>query len=124
MKENAPLRGNAARRGVTSSAITPDAIPPETAPAQAHPAIPCDGISLGSFWRSPRDYSRAIQFSFREFNGTPFLDIRQYDNSSGFMIPSRKGVTLSIKQLAKFAAAAGKAHREAVKLGLITAVST
>lgn len=40
------------------------------------------------------------------------------------MIPSRKGVTISVKQLGKFAAAAGAAYRQAVKLGLITEPSS
>lgn len=90
---------------------------------QAKPVLG-DGISLGSLWRGPRDYSRAIQFSFREFNGSAFLDIRQYNNSSGYMIPTTKGITISINQLGKFVQCAGNAYREAVKRGLITAGSS
>jgi hypothetical protein len=34
------------------------------------------------------------------------------------MVPTKKGLTISVQQLGKFAAAAGAAYREAVKLGL------
>jgi hypothetical protein len=124
VKENAPPCRNTATRGVTSSAIASDAISPKTAPAQEHPILLTDGIALAAFWRGPRDYSRAIQFAFREYNGSPFLDIRQYQNSSGYMVPTTRGLTISVAQLGRFAEAAGKAYREAARRGLITARST
>jgi hypothetical protein len=83
-----------------------------------------DGIHLASIWRGPRDRSRAIEFSLREFNGFQFLDIRQFQSSSGYMVRTDKGLTISIAQLGRFADATGKAYRRAVSLGLVTARST
>jgi hypothetical protein len=82
-----------------------------------------DGIHLAAIWRGPRDRSRAIQFALRQFNGHEFLDIRQYESSSGYMIPTSKGLTISIAQLGRFADATGKAYRRAVSLGLTRASS-
>ncbi|MDN5003908.1 transcriptional coactivator p15/PC4 family protein [Bradyrhizobium sp. GCM10027634] len=82
------------------------------------------GIHLAALWRGPRDRSRAIQFTLREFNGVEFLDIRQFVSSSGFMIPTRRGVTISVQQLGRFAEAAGTAYRKAVAMGLVTARSS
>jgi hypothetical protein len=82
------------------------------------------GIHLAAIWRGPRDRSRAIEFALREFNGHSFLDIRQYQSSSGYMRPTSKGITISIAQLGRFADATGKAHRRAVSLGLVSARSS
>jgi len=82
-----------------------------------------EGIHLAAISRGPRDRTRAINFSLREFNGHEFLDIRQYRSSSGFMIRTDKGLTISIAQLGKFAHAAGNAYRRAVALGLTRASS-
>jgi hypothetical protein len=120
MRKNAPPCRNTATRG-SSSAVAVDGSTPTTAPAQEHPVLTGDGIALATFWRGPRDHSRAVQFAFREYNGSPFLDVRQYVNSSGFMIPTSKGLTISPRQLGRFAEAAGKAYREAVRRGLVTA---
>lgn len=110
-------------RGIHSVTSKTNNVTEPNSPAQA-PSILGDGISLGAIWRGPRDRSRAIQFSFREFNGTEFLDIRQYDNSSGYMVPTTKGITISVKQLGRFAQCAGNAYREAVRRGLVTARSS
>ena len=126
MKQNAPPSGNSAARVTGASIITSVlAITPKTAPAQEsiEAQLANGGIHLAAIWRSPRDRSRAIQFSLRQFNGHEFLDIRQYEASSGYMIPTNKGLTISIAQLGKFADAAGKAYRRAVALGLVTATA-
>jgi hypothetical protein len=65
-----------------------------------------------------------VQFALKELNGHQFLDVRQYESSSGFMIPTKRGLTISIAQLGRFAQAAGNAYRKAVQLGLVTAVSS
>ncbi|AWM07638.1 transcriptional coactivator p15/PC4 family protein [Bradyrhizobium symbiodeficiens] len=91
------------------------------APAQAQLG---EGVHLAAIWRGPRDRSRAVQFALKEFNGHQFLDVRQYVASSGYMVPTTKGVTISVAQLGKFAAAAGAAYRKAVQLGLVPRSST
>lgn len=121
-KENAPPRGNSAARGNSSAVGTADAVITDaTSRAQeiSGPSLPSDGVHLASFWRGPRDRSRAIQFALKEHHGHQFLDVRQYAASSGYMLPTTRGVTLDVRQLGKFAAAAGRAYKEAVKLGLI-----
>ena len=129
-QEKAPPRVNSEAREIRARASTttsksPPAcdlpIPRALSPAQDKSTIAeqlGDGIHLAAIWRGPRDRSRAIQFALREFNGHSFLDIRQYQSSSGYMIPTTKGLTISVAQLGRFAHAAGSAYRRAVALGL------
>ncbi|MBR0975787.1 transcriptional coactivator p15/PC4 family protein [Bradyrhizobium japonicum] len=110
---------------MSSTITSSDDIKPTPAPAQySSQAQLRDGIHLAAIWRGPRDRSRAVQFALKEFNGHQLLDVRQYESSSGFMIPTKRGLTISVAQLGKFAAAAGAAYRQAIKLGLITAGSS
>ncbi len=121
MKKEAPPRANSAAR-MSSTITSSDDIKPT--PASVQEQLANGGIHLAAIWRGPRDRSRAVQFALKEFNGHQFLDVRQYVASSGYMVPTTKGLTISVAQLGKFAAAAGKAYRQAVQLGLVTAVSS
>ncbi len=81
-------------------------------------------IALAAIWRGPRDRSRAIQLALRNYNGTQYLDVREYRDSCGFMTPTTRGITISPAQLPKFAAAVGAALRKAHALGIVTARSS
>lgn len=125
MKKYAPPCSNTGTRGSSSASQANADIAPQAQPAQesTNQQLLVDGAHLAAIWRGPRDRSRAIQFALKKFNGHEFLDVREYVTSSGFMVPTKKGLTISVQQLGRFAACAGKAYREAARLGL-TAVST
>jgi hypothetical protein len=110
----APVATGAARERHT--AATPSvSLAPNPAPTQQPSLL----AHVGSIWKSPRDRSRAIQFDVKQFKGSSYLDIRLYEaGRDGRMQRTATGITVSTKQLAKFADHVGKSYRQAVKLGL------
>lgn len=76
------------------------------------------GIGCGAIWKSPRDKSRAIEATLREFNGNAYADFRMMQlDASGRMVPTGKGLTVSVKQLGKFSKLVGDTYRKAVDIG-------
>jgi Transcriptional Coactivator p15 (PC4) len=53
----------------------------------------------------------------RSFNGSTYCDIRILELRDGKMLPNGKGITVSAKQLGKFAKLVGDAYRKAAALG-------
>jgi hypothetical protein len=79
------------------------------------------GIGCGAIWKSPRDKTRAIEATLREFNGNSYADFRVLQlDASGRMVPTGKGLTVSIKQLGKFSKLVGDTYRKAVEIGEVS----
>jgi hypothetical protein len=93
-------------------------LPNSSAPAQ-EPLIVSDGVHIGTVWKSPRDKTRCIQGTLKSFNGSNFADFRVHTmDGHGRMIPTPKGITVSVKRLGQFAALVGNAYRRAATMGL------
>jgi hypothetical protein len=75
-------------------------------------------VDCGCIWKSPRDKTRAIQATLRSFNGNAYCDIRMLELRDGRMVPNGKGITVSAKQLGRFAKLVGDAYRKAEKMHL------
>ncbi len=109
------------------TAVASSVSKPTQAPAQdSHStnSLIGDGIHVGAIWKSPRDRTQAIQVTLREYHGNPYADCRLFVmNGSGHMVPTQKGLTVSVRQLGKLTKLIGDAYRKASSLGL-TAVSS
>jgi hypothetical protein len=67
---------------------------------------------------------KAIQVTLREYPGNPYADCRLFVmNGSGHMIPTQKGLTVSVRQLGNLTKLVGDAYRRASQMGLITSTS-
>ncbi|WP_160168933.1 transcriptional coactivator p15/PC4 family protein [Bradyrhizobium sp. Ai1a-2] len=78
------------------------------------------GIRVGAIWKSARDRRRAIQATLREYEGNAYADFRIFEmDAFGRMRPTSKGLTVSVKQLGKFAKLVGDTYRVALKMGLL-----
>jgi hypothetical protein len=91
--------------------------------AQATP-IHSDGIHVGAVWKSARDKTQCIQGTIKSYCGNPYLDLRVYAlNASGRMVPTPKGITVSLAQLGKLTKLVGDAYRMASRME-VTMVSS
>lgn len=72
---------------------------------------------IGAIWKSRRDRTRCIEATLRSYNGNAYCDIRMMELRDGRMVSTGKGITVSAKQLGKFAKLVGDAYRKAVVLG-------
>lgn len=77
------------------------------------------GVGCGAIWKSPRDRSRAIESVLREFNGSTYAEFRMMQmDASGRMVPGNQRLTVSVRQLGKFAKLVGDTYRRAEKMNL------
>ena len=61
----------------------------------------------------------------REFKGNSYADFRVLQlDASGRMVPTGKGLTVSIRQLGKFSKLIGDTYRKTHAMGLITGGSS
>jgi len=114
-----------------SGTVNKRTVPSRTAPAQVASVLSATsssfttGIDCGCIWRGPRDRSRAIQATIREYHGHHFLDLRGLQmNEAGRMVPNGQRLTVSAKQIGKFSALVGAAFRKAERLGLTPGTSS
>lgn len=85
--------------------------------SQSEPAQ--EGVHCGAIWKSPRDRTRSIEATLREYNGNAYADFRLMQmDASGRMRPTGQRLTVSAKQLGKFSKLVGDTYRRADKLGL------
>lgn len=121
MKQNAPPWANTATRG-SSSIASEGVITPTNSSAQEsiEAQLQNGGLHCGAIWKSPRDRTRCIQATIREYHGNAYADFRLFElNASGQMLPVKgKGITVSVRQLGAFAKLAGDAYRKASQAGL------
>lgn len=112
------------REGSASRSSKPDddrtsGLPDATASLQV------DGIHIATFWKSPRNRREAIQVTLKEYEGHPYMDARVFTtNYAGQMVPTPRGIAIGIRTLPTFSKAVGDAVRKAVKMGLLTQVSS
>lgn len=84
-------------------------------PVLAEPVI------VSEFWANRRGESIRVQF--RTFEGMVLLDVRKhYTGADGKLLPTRKGLSLTIRRLPDLNAALAKAEHKARELGLIKPV--
>jgi len=77
---------------------------------------------VGAIWKSPRDRTRCIQATIRSHNGAVFADFQMLtlDPGTGRVMPGNQRLTVSAKQLGKFAKLVGDAYCKALALGETT----
>lgn len=122
MKNAAPGEG---RRGIAITASSSISLiedirqPQSRAQALRTDNASASDIHVGAIWKSPRDKSRAIDARLRHFNGHDFAEFRLLQmDSAGRMVPTGKGVSVSVKQLGRFSQLVGSAYRKAEAMGL------
>ena len=75
-----------------------------------------DGV--GAIWKSPRDRTRSIEATLREYNGNASADFRLMQmDGSGLMPPPDQRPTVSAKQLGPFAMLVADTYRTPDKFG-------
>jgi len=75
-------------------------------------------IVISKFWRNRR--GEAVAVSLRSFEGRPLIDLRVfYTQADGVLVPTPRGLTLSIKCLPDLARGINKARATARALDLI-----
>ncbi|MGY4370895.1 hypothetical protein ACVW1A_006960 [Bradyrhizobium sp. LB1.3] len=86
---------------------------------------PVEIAHIGAIWKSTRDKRTCIQAGLKQFNGSPYCDLRVFElDAQGRMRATAKGITISPQRLMQLAKLVGDAARKAVELGLITAGSS
>ena len=75
-------------------------------------------IVVAEFWANRGGESVRIQL--RDYEGQALVDVRRYyTGAEGRLLPTGKGVAISVRKLPDLAAAITKAERKARELGLL-----
>jgi hypothetical protein len=74
-------------------------------------------VTVSRFWRS-RAHD-AIVTTLEEYEGRVLVDVRTYVMSRGFLVPTRKGISLAVLRLPDLVKALNKALKQAKALGLL-----
>jgi len=78
-------------------------------------------VVVAEFWANRR--GEAVRVSLREYEGTPLVDLRRfYTGKEGKLLPTAKGLALSVHRLPELAVAVAKALAKAKEIGLIPPV--
>jgi hypothetical protein len=85
--------------------------------APQHPAL-AEPVKVADFWKNRR--GETIRVSLETYEGRDLVDVRQYyTGKDGKMLPTKKGISLSVLRLIELAAAINKAVTKARDLALI-----
>jgi hypothetical protein len=79
--------------------------------------ILAEPVTVSRFWKN-RQHD-AIVAELSTFNGKNLIDIRQHCMSNGRLVPTPRGISLSVLRLPELAKAVNKALRQAKELGLL-----
>ncbi len=74
-------------------------------------------ITVSRFWKNRKH--DAIVTTIEEYEGRVLVDIRTHYMNRGFLVPTPRGVSISVLRLPDLAKAINKALRQAKELGLL-----
>ena len=75
-------------------------------------------IVVAEFWANCGGESICVQL--RDYQGQALIDVRRYyTGAEGRLLPTAKGIAVSVRRLPELAAAIAKAERKAAELGLV-----